>query len=711
MAIHKIYGAKNGDLGQFPTLSINTSVSPAMTTHNGESGRCLRVNAGLSGTGYATINRDANETGISFAFRAGSLPTNTEVLFRLGTFHLMLDSSGTFIWRHGFTPYPTTVTTTAGAWNWVTIKAPNEDLDPEYGNVQTTIDCTINGTEICTGVVTQSGSFVGSPYELGKVVNTNGASADFTYDDVMTFTALGEYPMPESYVAMRKFVATAPTYDQFTKSNGSTIDTVWGDTPFSATTYAISPTSANPAQTAHFADITDKIGASDTILGFKIGAVAKCSATSSSGGVAAIRYRIGSTDTDIGVTNLTSGDTYRENLIPAVITGLIRDDFATLQVGWKKNNTSTRTQTVEDMWVFVAYQPPSGPTSIVVTPAALTVKAATVAPSVQLGSITLDALLAAAAALTINPTVTIGTNFPSIAITPAAITAAIAALNPFVVLGSLSLSAGAVLAKAASVAPSVQLGSLNITPSAIAAKLATLTPVVHLGSLNITPGFASSRLSTFYELGGALVTPAAAIARLATLNPSVTLSSLLLTAQATAKAATVNPSVQQSSISITPNVAALRLATFTGQVIQGSVVVAASAVTTRVLTVNPTVKLGDVVVLPAALSARLGAMDGETIQMSLWLTPGPVTCKLRALDPVVIAGALHFAFEVVAVTALPRFEIIAAEAAPMFVVEDIEVQDKFNAIVQSNPLFRADAPRVQERFKVERIISYGGEDI
>jgi hypothetical protein len=161
-------------------------------------------------------------------------------------------------------------------------------------------------------------------------------------------------------LALRLLTGTGASADNsFTKSNSSTIDTVWSDTPVNATTNA-SSSSSGAAQTAkispfsqtqsgHGTDIVnscDVVKAVKTVFVGKRGSGAGCN-------VSHRRYVNGArTDTLIGALAGTT-DAYYES-----------DSFTTtpanldlLEAGVVRDSCTSQTTTVEDVWVSVAYVP------------------------------------------------------------------------------------------------------------------------------------------------------------------------------------------------------------------------------------------------------------------------------------------------------------------------------------------------------------------
>lgn len=161
------------------------------------------------------------------------------------------------------------------------------DCHIKIGAATGAIDATLYslaGTQIATVSATSQNlgsTNIDNLFAIGfPVADRTAYVDDVAWDDAA-------FPGKISVVA-RQFVSTTPTYNAWTKSNASTIDTVWNDTPFSATTYA-STLTASAAQTALISTFASTqtghgsgtLGSYDTIKGVKTGIVAKTASTTS----------------------------------------------------------------------------------------------------------------------------------------------------------------------------------------------------------------------------------------------------------------------------------------------------------------------------------------------------------------------------------------------------------------------------------------------
>lgn len=273
-------------------------------------------------------------------------------------------------------------------------------------------------------------------------------------------------------------------------------------------------------------------------------------------------------------------------------------------------------------------------TGVTVTPAAAAAKAAAVAPSVRLGSVSVAVSAAVAKATGVNPTVRLG----SVSVAPAAAAAKATAAAPTVRLGSLSITPAVAAAKAAAVAPTVRLGSVSVTPSAAAAKAACVAPTVRLGSVSVTPAAAAARAlgvaPTVVSGGDVLVAPAAAAAKAAGVNPTVRLGSLTVTpAAGPARALATDPFVRLGSLSVTPTRASARALAVAPTVVLGAVVPPAASA--KAAAVAPTVRQGSFATTPAAAAARCVGV-GPTVRLgSTTAAPAAAVARAAGVDPTV----------------------------------------------------------------------------
>ena len=204
------------------------------------------------------------------------------------------------------------------------------------------------------------------PALIGNVtrfsVAGEASTGGYFFDDVRCDTGLT--PPPDGKIIARKGLSTTPIDNAFTKSSGSTIDTVW-EIPWDPSTNANSgSTQLSLAQTMviHGFSTTQAGMGSEVLTGreiinsVSIVAGVATSSTSSGGATGSIRrYVNGSGPSDTPIT------------LSAIVNRLyaiyFTDTFANLdhyEIGWVKGvSTANRTHTVADILLMVDYFAPS----------------------------------------------------------------------------------------------------------------------------------------------------------------------------------------------------------------------------------------------------------------------------------------------------------------------------------------------------------------
>ena len=187
-------------------------------------------------------------------------------------------------------------------------------------------------------------------------LNGSGSGAMAIYFDDLSVSD-SAYPGPGKCIA-RQGKAGTPTYDAWTKTSSQTAAQVWSETPFSATNNAALAGTGAGAQTMLTESFsttqsghgTETIASGDTINACKVGLVAKVSSTSSPP-TFSIRQRLNSVDTDLAKV-LTTGDVYYEG---AIFTDTLTNLNASEIGAVRGTSAATKTDTVEDVWMFVDY--------------------------------------------------------------------------------------------------------------------------------------------------------------------------------------------------------------------------------------------------------------------------------------------------------------------------------------------------------------------
>lgn len=215
----------------------------------------------------------------------------------------------------------------------------------------------------------------------------------------------------------------------------------------------------------------------------------------------------------------------------------------------------------------------SPPAGVNVTPTAVSVIGATVAPTTVLESLNVTPAAVSVVGVTVDPTVVVSGG--ALEVTPAAVSVVGATVAPTTVLESLNVTPGAVSVVGATVAPTVVLESVDVTPAAVAVVGSSVAPTVVLGALDVTP---------------------AAVAVIGvTVNPTVDLADNppVIPAAVAVIGGTVAPTVVFGSVDVTPAAAAVIGATVAPTIGLGSLQITPAFVAVGAKTVNPTVVVAD----------------------------------------------------------------------------------------------------------------------
>lgn len=347
MTVTYVNGFETGDASEINALGAGATVQTS-TVHAG--GYALKQAATFS----QLLSGGSTTPGTGFYFRFPALPgADTLFLFAhvggpTGDVSILtLQTDGKVVLAGGGTS-----TTALNINTWYLIQFA---MDGAAGGVRKLwID---GGLEVNT---TSAGTSALSNFSVKGPASPN----EFFFDDFIVIDSATQ-PPSGIVIARQPVTGGTPTYNQFTKSTGTDAGALWDNTPFTTADNCTDATNLH-AQTADIADFsstqsghgTETIGASDTINACKACIIEKTSATSSSGALASIRRRVNGTDTDTAITLTTVDTLYSDGFWTASTANL---DI--LQVGAVHGN-STRTHTVEDVWVMVHYL-----AAVVATPA------------------------------------------------------------------------------------------------------------------------------------------------------------------------------------------------------------------------------------------------------------------------------------------------------------------------------------------------------
>lgn len=314
--------------------------------------------------------------------------------------------------------------------------------------------------------------------------------------------------------------------------------------------------------------------------------------------------------------------------------------------------------------------------------------AATVAPTVEFGSLTLSGITAASAkaatvdpsvsetyppvsatAATSGPTVVLGsltltqpdiasasavTTTPTIVTWSSIVSATAATVDPSVVFGSITTTPTAASASGATVAPTLVFDSLTLSGiTAASAVAATTSPTIFQSTLELTPTAASAKAATVFN--GTFGTDGPASAKAATSGPTVSITGspdLYLevadiasavaatvfngtygTSPASARAATVAPTITTTGgphIEVTPTAASAVAAT----VFNGSY--GASPASARAATVSPTITTtggAHIEITPDPAVATAATVAPTVVLTTLTVVPAAISAKTATSGP------------------------------------------------------------------------------
>jgi hypothetical protein len=256
---------------------------------------------------------------------------------------------------------------------------------------------------------------------------------------------------------------------------------------------------------------------------------------------------------------------------------------------------------------------------------------------------------ASVAATAVAPTVTTGSG--AVTVTPAAGSVAATAVAPTTVLGAISIAPTKATVAATAVAPTTVLGAITLTPTKGTAAATAIAPTVVYGALTITPTAATVASTAIAPtvIAGAAIVPAAASAIATAVAPTTILGASTTTpTPATAAATAVAPTTILGAITITPT--------------------AASATASAVA---PTVSAG-AAITPAAASVASSAVAPTVVLGASTTTPAPASVVASAIAPSVMITVIISAILLTARTRIPN--VTARRVLGLSVDRDFDVR-------------------------------------
>lgn len=329
----------------------------------------------------------------------------------------------------------------------------------------------------------------------------------------------------------------------------------------------------------------------------------------------------------------------------------------------------------------------------------VTTIAAAIAPTVVLGSITLEPTATSAVIDALNPTVILGSIvvtdivsvvissqdpelvFSSTTATPAATSLVTNVVDPTVIIGSITIIPSATAIIVSIEQPTVILGSITITVT-VSTLVSSNDPVVHLGSTSCTPAALVVVIGSFDPTviqESLNLFPAALSCVLDASDPTVYLGSTVATPSATIVLLSVDdPTIILSSMAISPTAVDARASSVDPTVFISDVIITPTAVTAIISVVNPTIILGSVIVIPASSTAISNAIDCAVQLGSTTSTPVATTVIVGVQSPTVVIGDIVVtptAISAVSSTSDPELVFSSTSASPTATTAIISVFD------------------------------------
>jgi hypothetical protein len=239
---------------------------------------------------------------------------------------------------------PTSYATSAETWHLLEFKVV---ISATVGILELKVDGVVQIS--WTGLNTGS-TGVGEIYVMMyNYAGTGSPSGTVYHDDILYRT--DAYPGPGA-CRIANILSTTPNHNAWTKSNSSTINTVWDNTPYSSSVNANTAT-ANNEQTGVM-DVTPFLNSQDTVNAVKIAWVGLTSSTSSDGADSSI-FRTpsggGGTDTTTAGVAYTTSAGYQETILATTPTS---SQIRSCEAGVEKGS-GTNTHTVYMLWLMVDY--------------------------------------------------------------------------------------------------------------------------------------------------------------------------------------------------------------------------------------------------------------------------------------------------------------------------------------------------------------------
>jgi hypothetical protein len=238
-------------------------------------------------------------------------------------------------------------TITAGAWNKVIVGVEYVGVSPCPVKMWINGTLVVNATTAATTIT-----------QWAVPHNSSASTRTWYADDCCTWTGTGA-PTDAPEIYARKIIAGTPTNNAWTKSTGSTIDTVWADIPFDATTNA-NTTVVAAEQTAlggTFATTesgrgTGTVTSADTVVGANGVVGVKTSSATSAGANTSAKIIRGGTASYQAYTDTT---TTTWGKVSPVVFPTFSELNSGMEIGCRNDDSATsRTRTAYGAFTQVA---------------------------------------------------------------------------------------------------------------------------------------------------------------------------------------------------------------------------------------------------------------------------------------------------------------------------------------------------------------------
>lgn len=491
MAYLNVVGFETGDTSELDSSSGTVSVQ---STVKRTGGYAFRSNPTTTAAGNGVIrkmttdgsktNLNASALWVGFGFRVDTLPASASEEFAKvtpssGTHPRFRITSAGKIAVYGDTTLLATGTAvlTTGVWYWIEFRVNTTAGGTYEVRVDGPVD--INGT-YATGFGGGAGAATFTQMLVGKIINRNGNSVDFFYDDI----AISDSAYPGTgEVRILKPNATG-NYTAWTNGAG-TAPTNVAEVPHDSDTGYITSSTSGQAETEAL-DSASTGGIVGTIQTVKSVVIVRDEAVGSS---VSLRTRSSTTDQDL--TGYPPGTTYfvlakMNDTDPATGSAWTTGGLDSLEIGVLNNaNVAVRCTAIFAM-VFVTANSPQTP-----TPAVASLTAAAFAPSAVVNTAPVPSTLATVLT-TFVPTILTPQNA-----TPGTLATLLAAFAPSVTVGQIVTPDTASMVTAL-FAPTA-INPMSVTPATLAAVLSAFAPVASVGQI-VAPDAASLLLAAFAPL-------------------------------------------------------------------------------------------------------------------------------------------------------------------------------------------------------------------